>query len=89
MKQSLKAERLKILSINQTADSFVSATYQLSRNAKDNWMGICDTGSTLYFEAKGRKQVENIPSVWLITQLPKFVSAEKNYKLFQWQWKLG
>lgn len=28
VKQSLKAEVLKILSINQTADSFVNATYQ-------------------------------------------------------------
>lgn len=89
LKRSLKAEVLKILSINQTADSFVNATYQLSRNAKDNWMGICDAGSTLHFEAKGRKQVENILSVWLITQLPEFVSAEKNAELFQWQWEWG
>lgn len=89
MKESLKAEVLKILSINQIADSFVNATYQLSRNVKDNWMGIYDAGSTLYLEAKGRKQVENIPSVWLITQLPEFVSAEKNSELSQWQWKLG
>lgn len=77
---SLKAEVLEILSINQTADSFVNATHQLSRNAKNNWMGICDTGSTLSFEATGRKQVEHIPSVWLIT--PRICLFWKEFRTF-------
>lgn len=42
VKQSLKEELLKILSINQSADSFVNgrSPYQLTRKAKINWTGI-------------------------------------------------
>ena len=41
VKQSLKEELPKILSINQSAVSFVNARspYQLTRQAKINWMG--------------------------------------------------
>lgn len=42
VKQSLKEELLKILSINWSVDSFVNARsqYQLTRKTRINWMGI-------------------------------------------------
>lgn len=68
LKQSLKEELLKILTINRSADSFVNARspYQLTRKAKINWTDIV-IHVVLYTWNYGRKQVENIVFVWLIT----------------------